>query len=527
MPKAILHGCTIAITGTFGKDRDPVSLKRWIDSNGGKWAGTKVEPGVTHLICSSDAYKSHNSAVQKAEHLKIDLVTYDWLEDSLQNKHRYKAAGKYTAKNAFKMSRKEKAERKKRERKALKEDGTFTPFSFLADFHITDHSRVVLESDMSSHKKSAASTKAAAWQWLTCFPVRIGPNSATRDPESYGGIAADFFDRHLNSLEGKGKGKDDAPRKPDVEEYNLWDKVGKEQGGEAEKCADTGEAADEGEGDVEMFDGGATSSSHTSSSGANGTPSLESSSARDSASPTRTAPPCLKSTPIAMSAAELAGQPISLPSKLTHTRTTPPPNPKTEALCERLGYGSTPTFKNPLSLPQLPSIRPRLQYKPADPTPDIDNHHLYRDITGFVYDIKLLRLDLAKNTNERFMMRLYESNTTPHTYAVHVRFMSSLKKRVLSPSVKALSVLPDEGVVVAAVGSAWEGAFGEFRRVFKHLSGLEWEERLDGVKAGRMRTDMQELGGLFVEGQVEKYFKYTRPKEGEPRGLLPPGGNKG
>jgi hypothetical protein len=127
MPKPILQGCTIALVGNLGKARDPASLKRWVDANGGNFTNTRIEAEVTHLICSGEAFKSNNAAIRKAEQLKIPIVTYDWLEDSLLKKNRYQAKGKYLAKNAFKLSAKEKAERRKRERKALKKDGMIFP----------------------------------------------------------------------------------------------------------------------------------------------------------------------------------------------------------------------------------------------------------------------------------------------------------------------------------------------------------------------------------------------------------------
>jgi hypothetical protein len=51
--KEILRGNVIAITGDFGKSRSTENLKRWIENNGARYA-TKIEEGVTHLICSKD-----------------------------------------------------------------------------------------------------------------------------------------------------------------------------------------------------------------------------------------------------------------------------------------------------------------------------------------------------------------------------------------------------------------------------------------------------------------------------------------
>lgn len=37
---------------------------------------------------------------------------------------------------------------------------------------------------------------------------------------------------------------------------------------------------------------------------------------------------------------------------------------------------------------------------------DLDNHHIYRDMTGFDYDVTLTRIDIAKNSNERYQLRV-------------------------------------------------------------------------------------------------------------------------
>jgi hypothetical protein len=49
----VLKGYFIAITGDFGKARSTENMKRWIESNGGRYSA-KVEEGVTHLISTKD-----------------------------------------------------------------------------------------------------------------------------------------------------------------------------------------------------------------------------------------------------------------------------------------------------------------------------------------------------------------------------------------------------------------------------------------------------------------------------------------
>ena len=92
MPKPIFKNALIAISGDLGTNREPAKLKTWIEDKGGRWAGTKVEAGVTHLVCSSANYRKGTvPAVVAAERLKIPVVTYDWLEDCLMDKKGYKA----------------------------------------------------------------------------------------------------------------------------------------------------------------------------------------------------------------------------------------------------------------------------------------------------------------------------------------------------------------------------------------------------------------------------------------------------
>jgi hypothetical protein len=144
----------------------------------------------------------------------------------------------------------------------------------------------------------------------------------------------------------------------------------------------------------------------------------------------------------------------------------------------------------------------------TDPLTDVENHHLYRDVAGFTYNITLIRLMLHLNSNERFVLRLYESHITPHTYAVHLRYHESKKKK--DANGLAMGELTPGGVVIAPIGSSWEQAFGAFKQAFKERTGLAWDDRLHKPPAGKMMCDGQ------------KFFKYAKPKEGEPKGLMMP-----
>jgi len=81
----ILSGVVIAIAGAL--PAEPAQIKKWVDNNGGKWS-PRVEQRVTHLITSKPAYKAVTDPVMKAAELNIHIVSYDWLEDSLQGKRK-------------------------------------------------------------------------------------------------------------------------------------------------------------------------------------------------------------------------------------------------------------------------------------------------------------------------------------------------------------------------------------------------------------------------------------------------------
>ena len=57
----------------------------------------------------------------------------------------------------------------------------------------------------------------------------------------------------------------------------------------------------------------------------------------------------------------------------------------------------------------------------------------------------------------------------------------------------------------------------EFKKTFVYLVGLEWEERLKKDRMGKVRP---ESVGLETE---ECFFRFILPREGEPKGIFPPG----
>lgn len=66
---------------------EPSNIKKWVEANGGKWSA-RVAPHVTHLITGKDAWKKVSDPVMQAAERNIFIVTYDWLEDSLQKKRK-------------------------------------------------------------------------------------------------------------------------------------------------------------------------------------------------------------------------------------------------------------------------------------------------------------------------------------------------------------------------------------------------------------------------------------------------------
>jgi hypothetical protein len=109
----ILSGTVIAVTGTL--EHEPSQIKKWVHANGGAWS-PRVDQHVTHLIASRPAWKTVTDPVLKAAELNIHIVTYEWLEDSLQRKRRL-AEKQYTW---------DKIKEDKKRRKELKKVGKLT-----------------------------------------------------------------------------------------------------------------------------------------------------------------------------------------------------------------------------------------------------------------------------------------------------------------------------------------------------------------------------------------------------------------
>ncbi|KAH0537328.1 hypothetical protein FGG08_005882 [Glutinoglossum americanum] len=111
---------TVAVAGNFGKKVKSGDIQRWVEKAGGVYSA-KVSKNTTHLVCSWEDYKAKSPKanfmgpaaagtypVKKACQHGIHVVSYDWLEDSLQARRARKERGKYLMANVEKEKRKEK-----------------------------------------------------------------------------------------------------------------------------------------------------------------------------------------------------------------------------------------------------------------------------------------------------------------------------------------------------------------------------------------------------------------------------------
>ncbi|KAF2102650.1 hypothetical protein NA57DRAFT_71639 [Rhizodiscina lignyota] len=145
-----------------------------------------------------------------------------------------------------------------------------------------------------------------------------------------------------------------------------------------------------------------------------------------------------------------------------HRSSTPASSPPAVSASEDVAL-QVPPFEG-LPMGEKRSKRGAPAKKAADEWARIDNHHIYRDDTGFDHDVTLVRTDVANNTNERFSIRLYESHTVPHTYATATRYRHSHASR---PAI----------VVIVDPGSQFAPAFKHFRIAFKEKTHVPWEQR--------------------------------------------------
>ncbi|RAO66112.1 uncharacterized protein BHQ10_002124 [Talaromyces amestolkiae] len=77
-----------------GSHKNSDKIPQWLRAHGGEYS-REIDESVTHLIATESAMEN-NGAVERARQLKIKIVNYDWLEDSLMSKpYRPKREGPY------------------------------------------------------------------------------------------------------------------------------------------------------------------------------------------------------------------------------------------------------------------------------------------------------------------------------------------------------------------------------------------------------------------------------------------------
>ena len=84
MAKKTFKKVVLCHTGDFDDKNE--KLRKWVEYRGGR-VESDITPDVTHLVASTDAWRRGHTLINKAKrrsHVKI--VTFDWLEDSLQSR---------------------------------------------------------------------------------------------------------------------------------------------------------------------------------------------------------------------------------------------------------------------------------------------------------------------------------------------------------------------------------------------------------------------------------------------------------
>ncbi|KAK6080672.1 hypothetical protein SCUP515_03273 [Seiridium cupressi] len=85
-PKPISKDVVVAIAGDIGVHMTEANLGKWMKIRSGRFSAN-FDDSVTHLLATDDQYKKKVARVKKAMKGKIEILTPDWLEESMaQNK---------------------------------------------------------------------------------------------------------------------------------------------------------------------------------------------------------------------------------------------------------------------------------------------------------------------------------------------------------------------------------------------------------------------------------------------------------
>ncbi|KAJ5899202.1 hypothetical protein N7495_003946 [Penicillium taxi] len=81
------------VVSSVGKFKESEKVEKWVRANGGAF-DSKITSNTTHLIATEQAYLEKGTKVEEAKNIgTINIVSYDWLLESLGSKnHRPKAA---------------------------------------------------------------------------------------------------------------------------------------------------------------------------------------------------------------------------------------------------------------------------------------------------------------------------------------------------------------------------------------------------------------------------------------------------
>ncbi|KAI1915620.1 hypothetical protein LOZ53_001417 [Ophidiomyces ophidiicola] len=132
-------------------------------------------------------------------------------------------------------------------------------------------------------------------------------------------------------------------------------------------------------------------------------------------------------------------------------------------------------------------------------TSEPKDYHLYTDQQGNRYSALLIRPSMLTKFKERHVIKVFESDLTPHTYATSAKYT-----RVGRNAMDYLA-LP---------GSTLDVALRAFGKFFKAKAGIQWDRRGKEVPAKKI------VGGFELPPE-EGWFEYT-PEETSTAPAPPP-----
>ncbi|KAF2014775.1 hypothetical protein BU24DRAFT_451724 [Aaosphaeria arxii CBS 175.79] len=451
-----LKNLVITVAGNVG--HRPEQLKKWVEANDGRWV-PRVTKDTTHVICSKDEWKKATENVAMAQRFGVRIVSYDWLEDSLQR-------GRKLGEKKYLWTAISKQRKKQKQMKRLGK---------------MNDTRQFKQGVQKAYDDTGSGTSS---RFVPCTQ-RSG-----------------FFVSSLAELQAK---REQREQHKDEQVQNPEPVVNKE-----------GEKDDDG---LEKDQQNPTLES-TSSTPPPNTPSKSTITARTPSS-------TIKSSP----SPSIPRQDLeSTPPKPPHSPTSPP---ATTAL-DRDNANTIP--------PSPPSPVP-----PTNPNSLKDNYHIYVDPTSFPYDITLTRPNLFRNLHAHYTLRLFESNTKPHTYTTVARYRPpttdawpSANNLINTPGIPGITYPPPSPPspttsttpqapflhtipqtptphlwkkALCPLNTPHEHAFRAFRTAFHTLTLLRWEERVSPAVEALQHARARVLN-------LEPFF-YRRPAPPASCGLLP------